>query len=245
MMNQQTESPETIEATTRQIAGDLNETQTAPMEQIKRIIEVLGSETALRLLGQTKEVESQGGLTIADGSRRRTIGGVFFYYARRQMKADERRYVWPDMNKPVETPFNWEDRLALVPQLRSKLGEARTAKITLIGRPGRVVIKGEIVLTSIANTRKAPPLPRGLPTPPDDQPPYIVYVSDKQWRKVASSIKNPTDSLIVEGYPVFDQRLKAMAVFATNITTKLLQRGRREEQSQTEKRTGRPAQRKS
>jgi hypothetical protein len=62
---------------------------------------------------------------------------------------------------------------------------------------------------------------------------------------VASSIKNPTDSLIVEGYPVFDQRLKAMAVFATNITTKLLQRGRREEQSQTEKRTGRPAQRKS
>ena len=222
------ETPEMIEATVQKIAAGLNESQPAPLDQIKRIVEVLGSEAAIQLLEKTHQTEAEGGLTIADGSRRRTPGGVYFYFARRQLKPEGRRYVWPDLNRPVSPPFEWNDRLDVVRKLISKAGEARTAKITLLGRPGRVVIKGDIVLTSIPNTRKVPPLPRGLPEPPTDQPPYIVYVTAKHWRKVADAIKNPADILIVEGYPIFDQRLKALTVFASNITTKLLQRSKRE-----------------
>jgi hypothetical protein len=231
MTTAHTETPELFEASVQNIAAGLNESQPAPLDQIKRIVEVLGSEAAIQLLEKTHQTEAEGGLTIADGSRQRTPGGVFFYYARRQLKPEGRRYVWPNLNKPATPPFEWAERFDVVRQLVAAAGEARTAKITLLGRPGRVVIKGDVVLTSIPNARKVPPLPRGLPDPPPDQPPYIVYVTAKQWRKVADAIKNPADILIVEGYPTFDQRLKALTVFATNITTKLLQRSKREGQA--------------
>ena len=61
----------------------------------------------------------------------------------------------------------------------------------------------------------------------------MVYIAGKQWRKVANSTQDPQDKLILEGYPVFDRRLGAMAVFATNVTTKNLQAARREAQGET------------
>jgi hypothetical protein len=83
-------------------------------------------------------------------------------------------------------------------------------KITLVGRPGRIVEKDNLVLTTMQNT-KAPTLPKGLPEPPAEPTTYVVYIAGKQWRKVASSIQDPQDKLILEGYPVFDRRLGAVA----------------------------------
>ena len=106
-------------------------------------------------------------------------------------------------------------------------------KITLIGRPGRVVEKANVVLTSMQQkSDKAPSLPKGLPPVPDEPTTYIVYIARKQWRKVAKSIKDPNDSLIVEGLPVLDRRLGTVAVFARSVTTKLLQTKKREIQSE-------------
>lgn len=39
---------------------------------------VLGAERALALLAQTVQTEQQGGLLTLDGTRRRTLGGVYF-----------------------------------------------------------------------------------------------------------------------------------------------------------------------
>ena len=75
---------------------------------------------------------------------------------------------------------------------------------------------------------KAPSLPKGLPPIPDEPTTYIVYIARKQWRKVARAIKDPDDSLIVEGLPVMDKRLGTIAVFARSVTTKLLQAKKRE-----------------
>ena len=62
--------------------------------------------------------------------------------------------------------------------------------ITLIGRPGRVVEKANVVLTSMQQkSDKAPSLPKGLPPLPDEPTTYIVYIARKQWRKVAKAIK--------------------------------------------------------
>ena len=78
-------------------------------------------------------------------------------------------------------------------------------KMILIGRPGRVIEKGEVVITSIKSS-SVPSLPKGLPQPPDDSTTYIVYIALKQWRKVRESIqKNPDDKLIIEGYPALDR----------------------------------------
>lgn len=52
----------------------------------------------------------------------------------------------------------------------------------------------------------------------------------KQWNKVKEAIANPEDMLIVEGWQAYDDQLKGIAVWAINVTTKALQRQKREAQ---------------
>jgi hypothetical protein len=57
--------------------------------------------------------------------------------------------------------------------------------------------------------------------------PTLVYVAARQWHKVEAALTDPTDRLIVEGYPVLDGRLQALTVYATNLTTVAWQRAKR------------------
>jgi hypothetical protein len=107
----------------------------------------------------------------------------------------------------------------------------RTVKITLIGRPGPTVSKNGYILTSMQTT-KTPSLPKGLPTPPTTSTSYTVYLTPKQWAKVAEAIRDPEDVLIIEGFPAYDPTLEGIAVYATNITTQQLQQARRAAQAQ-------------
>jgi len=66
-----------------------------------------------------------------------------------------------------------------------------------------------------------PSLPKGLPTPPATPTFSTVYIAKKQWVKVADAIENPDDVLILEGWATDDAEREGMAVFATNVTTKL------------------------
>jgi hypothetical protein len=47
---------------------------------------------------------------------------------------------------------------------------------------------------------------------------------------VKDALKNPDDTAIIEGTPMWDAEYQAMAVFATSITTKLTQQAKREQQ---------------
>ncbi len=220
------------------IARQLNETNPIALGQIKQVVIRLGAEQALAILQQTQETEAQGGLLTTDQKRRRTPGGVFLYLAKTQMSLEDRRVVWPSQPRssskkkakvPIPPAFAWEDRLNFVSDTLNRKGEAFIVKITLIGRPGRIIEKGEVVLTSM-QSNKVPALPKGLPIPPAEPTTYVVYITRKQWNKVKDAIKNPQDVLIVEGYPIFDSRLKAMAVFSLNVTTKFIQQAVRETQ---------------
>jgi hypothetical protein len=104
--------------------------------------------------------------------------------------------------------MDWAARLEIVPELLTQAKEIKSVKITLIGRPGRVVEKGAVMLTSMQQGSKAPSLPKGLPPVPEEPTVYIVYITRKQWRKVAKAIRNPEDVLIVEGLPVLDNGWK-------------------------------------
>ncbi len=66
-----------------------------------------------------------------------------------------------------------------------------------------------------------------MPTPPPTPTAYTVYIAPKQWHKVADALRNPDDILIIEGFPAYDPALEAIAVYATNVTTKLLQQAHR------------------
>lgn len=212
------------------IARQLNETNPKALAQLERLVERVGEDVARAFLTEALRIEADGGLRTHDG-RRRSLGGVYFYIAKGQTGWRDKGYIWPHLRTRKAAPFKWQARLKIVPALNRAKGEAKRVKITVIGRPGKVIEKENLVLTSM-QSGKAPVLPKGLPAPPNETTPYILYIARKQWRKVAGALDDPDDLLIVEGYPVFDRRLQAISVFAQSVTTRRLQRARREAQGQ-------------
>jgi hypothetical protein len=196
--------PEDIKVTAATIAQQLSETNPLAIEQIELIVRHLGAEAALAFLQETLEVEARGGLMLPDGSRRRTPGGVYLYLVKGHIPRNVRSIIWPYLQprpkpqKPQIEPLPWEECLKLVPEALQQPGEAMTVKITLTGRPGRIVEKAEVVLTTMQSA-KAPSLPKGLPAPPAEPTTFVVYIARKQWNKVAKAIQDPNDKLIVEG----------------------------------------------
>lgn len=216
------------EQVARDIVHQLQETNLEAIEQIELIVQLLGLERAQEFLQEALKTEAEGGLLVRDGNRRRTPGGTFFYLVRGKVSRKDRWAIWPHLApKPKPPSFDWEERLEIVPNLLEQVWESKTVKITLIGRPGRIVEKGDVVLTSMQGS-KAPSLPKGLPPVPTDPTTYVVFIAKKQWKKVAQAIKDPQDVLIVEGYPALDKRLGTITIFTQSVTTKLLQAAKRE-----------------
>src|SRR5918998_3519024 len=216
------------------IAAQLGETASVPVRQIGRALATLGEERVRAVVAEALAVEARGGLLLPDGSRRRTVGGVFFHLVRRGVTRDERRAIFPHIaggprRQPAttEAPFTWEDYPAALAQL-GRPGEATTVKITVIGRPTSVAERGPVVLVGLRSV-KAPSLPKGMPAPAGSTG-YMLLIARKQWDKVAASLRQPDDVLIVEGYPTLHPQFQGITVLATQATTKLLQQAERQRQ---------------
>jgi hypothetical protein len=100
-------------------------------------------------------------------------------------------------------------------------------KITVIGRPSKIIDWGTCVVTSL-QSNKVPSLPEGIPAPANAATTYTLSIASKQWRRVAEAMKDPEDALIVEGFPQLDAQTGSIAVFATNTTTRKLQQAQRQ-----------------
>ena len=81
------------------IAAELGETDALPQMLIKRIVRTLGEERTRQLVRHAKVVEEQGGMLLPDGSRRRTLGGVFFKLAKDTASPQERARIWIPKNR--------------------------------------------------------------------------------------------------------------------------------------------------
>jgi hypothetical protein len=228
------------------IAEKLGETEPGAVSQLHLLVKKLGPVLALAFLKETLEIEAQGGMMLPDGTRHRTPGGVFFHLVRTK-GPEECRVPWrkkPKTVKPEEgeakeseqkTPAvklppppacTWEDRLIALQAIATEKGSVSTVKITLIGRPGKIVDKGSCMVTVMQSSR-VPALPKGLSTLPAIATNYVVYMAAKQWKHVAEALRDPEDVLIVEGFPQIDTQTGSIAVFATSITTKKLQMAKR------------------
>ncbi len=82
-------------STAAQIADQLSETDAPPRRQIRRILHAIGPERTQGFVTQALEVEANGGMLLPDGSRKRTLGGVFFRLVRNQVSAAEHSASWP------------------------------------------------------------------------------------------------------------------------------------------------------
>ncbi|HEY4387944.1 MAG TPA: hypothetical protein VGN34_26140 [Ktedonobacteraceae bacterium] len=247
----QQEAEPSVQQTALLITQTLGETGQAVRQQIQRIVWALGPTAAQSILEQTLQIEQNGGMMLHNGSRRRTPGGVFFHLVYTTGQPQEGRTLGkPVSNKPkqeeqthqaskqqVKQPipkpapqevslFRWEDRIAAIKEAESEKGQVNV-KITVIGRPGKIVERGSCIVIVMEST-KMPMLPKGLPTPTAVPTKYAVYIASKQWKKVEEAIKDPEDVLIMEGFPKTDPEVSAIAVFATNVTTKKLQMAKKQ-----------------
>lgn len=244
MPNPASDSETTVETAANDIAAQLQETHPPAILQIRRIIEQIGIEATYTHLQKTLEVEAQGGMLTANKKERRTPGGTFFYIVRGQLTREQLKILWPRAKQPARPPSNdnanrkakstrphptlpWNERETLAaPALREK-GTATTVKITLVGRPGKVIERNDAVIITLTGP-KPPALPKGLPVlPADAVTVYLVYIASKQWNKIAAAIQNPEDKLIIEGYPFMDAKLQVIGVLTQNVTTVLTQRAQR------------------
>jgi PHAX RNA-binding domain len=208
---------------TAQIADQLGESAAAPRAQLRRMLQTIGPERTQAFVTQALEVEATSGMLLPDGSRRRTLGGVFFRLARDHVSEAERRAIWPyqartgrkqqaarqaDQAIPQLPPFQWEQVDEVMAEVSTHPGEATTVKVTLIGRPGEIVERQGVIILGMKNV-STPSLPKGLPAPPEQPTNYLVFISQKQWKRVADALQNPADKLILEGYPVYHPRFPA------------------------------------
>lgn len=230
---------EEIETAVADIAAQLQETHPSVILQIQRIVTQIGSEAAYTILQETLKVEAQGGMLAANKKRRRTPGGIFFHLVRSQVTPEVRRLIWPQIKRPALPkakpapipPLPWDDRFRLARSALIKKGTATTVKISLVGRPGKVIERPDAVILTMT-APKPPPLPQGLPRPPEDVVTvYLVYIARKQWEKVATALQDPKDKLVVDGYPFLDAKLNVIGVLAQNVNTVAQQRKRRSHRS--------------
>jgi hypothetical protein len=232
------------------IAAQLGETKSYAIEQIERVVEELGVAAAYDFLAQTRLRLAEGGVTTQDGARPRTPGGTFFFIVRGRVTIEQHRAIWPDhrlpyrllrqlpreqptteqptgkrpaTNRPPRTRLTWADAAELLPELKRKKGTVMSAKLTLIGRPGKVIDRGDVVAT-VMTVEKTPLLPKELPPPPEEPTVYLAFIAKKQWTKVAAALaEDESDRLVIEGYPALDKKLGVVGVLAQSVTTKRLQ----------------------
>lgn len=218
------------------IAETLQEAEPEAVATIARVVKILGPDRIQAVFQETLQVERNGGMTIEDGTRRRSAGGVFFKLLKNHTSTKERWSIfgpsWKNTNlKPAAVPLTPEQIEQLITSALQQKGTIKTAKITVIGRPGRVIEKGELIMTTCQGAG-LPSLPKGLPSPPPNPPlTCLLFISRKQWQKVREVLNaDKNDKLIVESYPVLDGRIGSgtVVVYVQNCTTQILQRQQRQ-----------------
>ena len=186
-----------------------------PLHLLTQVLRILGQDRCAAILTDTLTCEANDGMLTKDGTRRRTPGGVFFQLVRERATPQERRRLFPHLapqrgqgrpQRQPQTPttLTWDEVQGITQTLAAHpTGEARTMKLTLIGRPGKVETRGQAVVFRMQGKPPAS-LPRGLPPVPSTPGmTWNVMVALRQWNRVKDSLaSNQEDQLIIEGYPL-------------------------------------------
>jgi hypothetical protein len=202
----------------------LGEYQQIPVRQIQLLVQHMGEEFVQQVLDETFKIEEHGGMMTADGLRRRTPGGTFFYLAKSRLDPQVRGMIFPNYGKHDKgAVLEWVDR---IPYLEKLAGTdtpgwlENAPRIILRGRPRIWEEHHNTVIFWFNYEHKVSSYPHGVTHPPTDiATPYAVIVAKKQWDRVYNHIrKNNRDFLIVEGTCVFDAPTGAIVVFSMLVT---------------------------
>lgn len=227
-------------ALAEEIITELEEYEPSAQQQLRALIRH-DSELVREVLLETRQVMEGGGIAVKSGKRSRTPGGVFFYLISQRLTPEQRRETLQLYHVKKKNPARaasqkaskakgipWDLYTRHLSTLKSVVGKASNVKISLTGRPGKVRIVGDTVMTMVEHTVKSASLPKGVPTPPRTPTTYTVYIGVKQWRRIADALNDPDDVLIVEGVCAYDPEQQGMVVFATSALSKMQEVAKRE-----------------
>jgi hypothetical protein len=96
--------------TAKRISRQLNERGSAPFTQIKRVVQVCGEETALAWAAEALKIEANGGMMVENGSRRRSVGGIFFYLVKTRVRNTPAfAQIFPQQVDAEAVKAKWKD----------------------------------------------------------------------------------------------------------------------------------------
>lgn len=215
------------------ITETLQETTAHPIRQIQYIVARLGNDLAQEMLEAAQYTQQHGGIMTTDKSRPRTLGGIFFFLIKQRLindaRLDDIRVIFPRRRRrktatpapdPVLPPMFWSDRGKLIAKARTATGKVNSIRVSLRGHFLRTVERQGFTLATMKQTTSFVAVPQGIPIP--KRPPtttYIIYISNKQWRKVKPLLRDSDDVACIEGIQIYDEEYDTITVFATQCTT--------------------------
>jgi hypothetical protein len=170
--------------TVERLAATLQEPNTA---LLARVLRRLGVERCQALLSDTLRLESQGGLLVRSGTRRRTPGGVFFSLVRERCSVKERYFIFATDTYGPARPAQKQPQQARPDAVPLPLTLALWKGLT----PMPVTALLKLVLRDLPETRESGGMvymtlhhePRGLPKGVTlDSGPLYLTSTTKQWR---------------------------------------------------------------
>lgn len=216
----------------RQAAKRLDETELGPRTHLHTIVEWYGFKRVITWIEEAERIEAAGGEMLPDGSRRRTLGGIFFRVVCDAISSRDRQYLFPKQNRKIikalakadQPCIEWADRYSVINEAPYQIRKIISVKITIVAEIDKAIERESFTLLKLQYDGNIPILPKGIPIPPQPMPTnYIVYIGHRQWAKVKQSLTNPEDVLIIEGIPIIDPKYNAITVYATKTDTKVTQ----------------------
>jgi hypothetical protein len=207
-----------------EIAAQLGETEEEPRATILRAVERIGADAALALLADALAVEASGGMWLADGSRRRTPGGVFFRLLRQRAEKPDRLAIFYPEYRPTVPLTDDELRALLADAPNWPRAAPQQVRLRLAGRPSKIPppdVAPEtpyVIFNLESDATQAPPLSSDLPAV-GAATTYRVLASTAQWRKLAPQlVQQPQARLGVVGLPAINpKRPGVITVRATGL----------------------------
>jgi hypothetical protein len=141
-----------------------------------RVWKVLGTTRAMELVVETEQVAANGGMLVADGSRQRSTGGIFFQLCRQQCRTRERYRTFagqPPLKARPEPPLPTPE---LIPDLTQDFTPDLVERPTEIPdpvtalTPDPATMRGSIPDPVLALADLSPLFPPSPPSPASPPP---------------------------------------------------------------------------
>ncbi len=202
---------------TLEVASRLAETELGPLAQISRALFVVGPDRVEAAVIEALKIEESGGMLVAEGDERHTLGGLFFKNLRREASREEWRQIrtqTASLDGVVLPALKWADRREAVEEARAQLGAVLDLSLSAAGRPNSPKRQGDdYVVANVEANTAVPPLSTQLPTPPSLTTNYRVVVRQSQWRKLQGQIQDPDMDMVAYGYPIPNVKQQSVVLF--------------------------------